>query len=61
MRMPSIGGAEVIRSLRKFDSAGQSFAVVPAKQASYDKDLFKLAKEAGADAILRKLDRWKES
>lgn len=55
MRMPSIGGAEVIRSLRKFDSQVKIIAV-SGEASFYDKDLFKLAKEAGADAILRKLD-----
>ena len=55
MRMPSIGGAEVIRSLRKFDAQVKIIAV-SGEASFYDKDLFKLAKEAGADAILRKLD-----
>jgi CheY-like chemotaxis protein len=55
MRMPSIGGAEVIRSLRKFDARVKIIAV-SGEASFYDKDLFKLAKEAGADAILRKLD-----
>jgi CheY-like chemotaxis protein len=55
MRMPSIGGAEVIRSLRKLDAQVKIIAV-SGEASFYDKDLFKLAKEAGADAILRKLD-----
>jgi CheY-like chemotaxis protein len=55
MRMPGIGGAEVIRSLRKMDARAKIIAV-SGEANFYDIDLFKLAKEAGADAILRKLD-----
>ena len=55
MRMPNIGGAEVIRSLRKMDAQARIIAVSGGANF-YDIDLFKLAKEAGADAILRKLD-----
>ena len=55
MRMPSIGGAEVIRSLRKLDPQARIIAV-SGEASFYDIDLFKLAREAGADSILRKLD-----
>jgi two-component system, chemotaxis family, chemotaxis protein CheY len=55
MRMPSIGGVEVIRALRKLDARAKIIAV-SGEASFYDADLFKLAKDAGADAALRKLD-----
>src|SRR4029077_20010308 len=53
MRMPGIGGGEVIRTLRGLNSKVRIIAV-SGEANFYDIDLFKLAKEAGADAILRK-------
>jgi CheY-like chemotaxis protein len=55
MRMPGIGGGEVIRALRKLDAQAKIIAV-SGEANFYDIDLFKLAKEAGAAAIVRKLD-----
>jgi CheY-like chemotaxis protein len=55
MRMPGIGGGEVIRTIRGLDAQAKIVAV-SGEACFYDADLFKLAKEAGADAILRKLD-----
>ena len=50
-----VGGGEVIRTLRGLNSKVRIIAV-SGEANFYDIDLFKLAKEAGADAILRKLD-----
>jgi CheY-like chemotaxis protein len=55
MVMPGIGGGEVIRCLRKFNAQARIIAV-SGEANFYNIDLFKLAKDAGADAILRKLD-----
>jgi CheY-like chemotaxis protein len=55
MRMPGIGGGEVIRTLRKLNAQVRIIAI-SGEATFYDVDLFKLAKEAGADAIVRKLD-----
>jgi two-component system, chemotaxis family, chemotaxis protein CheY len=55
MRMPCMGGGEVIRNLRKLDARAKIIAVSGAANF-YDIDQFKVAKEAGADAIVRKLD-----
>src|SRR5205814_2361267 len=55
MRMPGMGGGEVIRALRNFDARAKIIAVSGAP-TFYDGDLFQLASEAGADAIIRKLD-----
>ena len=55
MRMPGIGGGEVIRTVRRLNSKARIIAV-SGEANFYDTDLFKLAKESGADAILRKLD-----
>jgi CheY-like chemotaxis protein len=55
MRMPGIDGGEVIRTIRKFDAHARIIAV-SGEANFYDTDLFKLAKDAGADAILRKLE-----
>ena len=54
MRLPGMEGSEVIRALRKFDESAKIIAVSGAA-TFYDIDLFKLAREAGADAIVRKL------
>ena len=55
MRMPGVDGAEVIRSLRQLDRRARIIAVSGAA-TFYNVDYFQLAKEVGADAILRKLD-----
>ena len=55
MRMPGVDGAEVIRSLRQLDRQARVIAVSGAA-TFYNVDYFQLAKEVGADAILRKLD-----
>src|ERR1700687_1467284 len=55
MRMPGIDGSDVIRTIRKFDAHARIIAV-SGEANFYDTDLFKLAKDAVADAILRKLE-----
>jgi two-component system, chemotaxis family, chemotaxis protein CheY len=55
MRMPGVDGTDVIRSLRKFDSNARIIAVSGAT-TFYDIDFLRLARDVGADAILRKLD-----
>jgi CheY-like chemotaxis protein len=55
MRMPGIDGSDVIRNLRKFDSHARIIAVSGAT-TFYDIDFLRLAKDVGANAILRKLD-----
>jgi CheY-like chemotaxis protein len=55
MRMPGVDGAEVIRSLRQLDRQARIIAVSGAATFC-NVDYFQLAKEVGADAILRKLD-----
>jgi CheY-like chemotaxis protein len=55
MRMPGMDGAEVIRSIREIDSQARIIAVSGAA-TFYNVDFFELAKEVGADVILRKLD-----
>lgn len=55
MRLSGVGGAEVIRSIRETDSQARIIAVSGAA-TFYNVDFFKLAKEVGANAILRKLD-----
>jgi len=55
MRLPGVGGAEVIRSIREMDRQARIIAVSGAA-TFYNVDFFKLAKDVGADAILRKLD-----
>jgi CheY-like chemotaxis protein len=55
MRMPGIDGTDVIRSLRKFDSHARIIAISGAT-TFYDIDFLRLARDVGADAILRKLD-----
>jgi CheY-like chemotaxis protein len=55
MRMPGIDGSDVIRNLRKFDSHVRIIAVSGAT-TFYDTDFLRLAKDVGADVILRKLD-----
>ena len=55
MRMPGMDGAEVIRSIRAMNRRARIIAVSGAG-TFYNVDYVKLAKEVGADAILRKLD-----
>ncbi len=55
MRMPGVDGAEVIRNLRSIDVKARIIAVSGAA-TFYDVDFFKLAREVGADTVLRKLD-----
>ncbi len=55
MRMPGVDGTDVIRSLRKYDSNARIIAVSGAT-TFYDIDFLRLARDVGADAILRKLD-----
>jgi CheY-like chemotaxis protein len=55
MRMPGIDGSDVIRSLRKIDAHVRIIAVSGAT-TFYDIDFLRLAKDVGANAILRKLD-----
>lgn len=55
MRLPGMSGAEVIRSIREMDRQARIIAVSGAA-TFYNVDFFKLAKEVGANAILRKLD-----
>ena len=55
MRMPGMDGAEVIRSIREIDAQARIIAVSGAG-AFYDANMFELAKEVGADVVIRKLD-----
>ncbi len=55
MRMPGVEGAEVIKTLRQMDRNARIIAVSGAG-TFYNVDFFQLAKEVGADVILRKLD-----
>ena len=55
MRMPGFDGDEVIRKLREIDKQVRIIAVSGAP-TFYNVDYAQLAKEVGADAILRKLD-----
>jgi CheY-like chemotaxis protein len=55
MRMPGIEGAEVIRTIRGMDKHARIIAVSGAG-TFYNVDFFQLAKEVGANVILRKLD-----
>ncbi|MEA2781726.1 MAG: two-component system, chemotaxis family, chemotaxis protein CheY [Rhodospirillaceae bacterium] len=55
MRLPGVDGGEVIRSLRSIDDNAKVIAVSGAA-TFYNVDFFELAKQVGADAILRKLD-----
>ena len=55
MRMPEMDGAEVIRGIRAIDKRARIIAVSGAG-TFYSVDFFKLAKEVGADAVVRKLD-----
>ncbi len=55
LRMPNIGGVELIRAVRKLDAQVKIIAV-SAETNFDDTELFKLAKDAGADTMLRKLD-----
>lgn len=55
MRMPGIAGAEVIQSIRAIDHQAPIIAVSGAA-TFYNVDFFQLAKDVGANVILRKLD-----
>jgi CheY-like chemotaxis protein len=55
MRMPEMDGAEVIRSIRAIDKRARIIAV-SGDATFYSVDYFKLAKQVGADAVVRKLD-----
>jgi CheY-like chemotaxis protein len=55
MRMPGIDGSDVIRQLRKMDSHVRIIAISGAT-TFYDIDFLRLARDVGANAILRKLD-----
>jgi CheY-like chemotaxis protein len=55
MRMPGIDGSDVIRELRKIDCHARIIAVSGAT-TFYDIDFLRLARDVGANAILRKLD-----
>jgi CheY-like chemotaxis protein len=55
MRMPGMGGTEVIRVLRDMEPQVRVIAV-SGVGAFYNVDLFQLAKDVGAEVILRKLD-----
>jgi phosphoserine phosphatase RsbU/P len=55
MRMPGIAGAEVIQSIRAIDHRALIIAVSGAA-TFYNVDFFQLAKDVGANVILRKLD-----
>jgi CheY-like chemotaxis protein len=55
MRMPGVDGSDVIRSLRNYDSQARIIAVSGAT-TFYDIDFLRLARDVGANAILRKLD-----
>jgi len=55
MVMPEMDGAEVIRSIRAIDKRARIIAV-SGDPSFYAVDSFKLAKQVGADAVVRKLD-----
>ena len=55
MRMPEMDGAEVIRGIRAIANRARIVAVSGAG-TFYSIDFFKLAKEVGADTVVRKLD-----
>jgi CheY-like chemotaxis protein len=55
MHMPEMGGAEVIKCIRAIDKRARIIAVSGAA-TFYSVNFFKLAKEVGADAVIRKLD-----
>ena len=57
MRMPEMDGVQVIRSIRGLDVRARIIAVSGAS-TFYNVNFLQLAKEAGADAIVRKLDSW---
>ena len=57
MRMPEMDGLEVIRSIRVMDRGARIIAVSGAS-TFYNVNFLQLAKEVGADAIVRKLDSW---
>jgi phosphoserine phosphatase RsbU/P len=55
MRLPGVDGGEVIRTLREIDDQAKIIAVSGAP-TFYNVDFFELARQVGADAIIRKLD-----
>ena len=55
MNMPGMDGAEVIRSVRAINKRARIIAVSGAA-TFYNIDYFKLAREVGADVVVRKLD-----
>jgi len=55
MRMPEMGGAEVIQGIRAINRRAKIIAVSGAA-TFYSVDFFKLARQVGADAVVRKLD-----
>jgi len=55
MRMPGMDGHEVIRTIRELDPQARIIAVSGAA-TFYNVNYFEMAKEVGADVILRKLD-----
>jgi CheY-like chemotaxis protein len=55
MRMPGMDGAEVIRAIRSLDPQARIIAISGAA-TFYDMNYFEMAKEVGANVILRKLD-----
>ena len=55
MRMPGMDGTEVIRAIRELNPNARIIAISGAA-TFYDMDYFEMAKEVGANVILRKLD-----
>lgn len=55
MHMPEMDGAEVIRAIRAINPNARIIAVSGAS-SFYSMDYFRIAKEVGADAVVRKLD-----
>jgi CheY-like chemotaxis protein len=55
MRMPEMDGADVIRSIRAIDKRARIIAV-SGDTTFYSIDYFRLARQIGADAVVRKLD-----
>ena len=55
MRMPGMAGADVIRSIRAIDKQARIIATsgIGTSQAV---DFFRLARQAGADTVVRKVD-----
>jgi CheY-like chemotaxis protein len=53
--MPEMDGADVIRSIRAIDKRARIIAV-SGDATFYSIDYFRLARQIGADAVVRKLD-----